>query len=227
MSKLRKGAIFSTYEAVKEEVALENDRFGPPAYLRCLRTKRRKEGGKNVYFGCNDNDCPARMVVQQKAKIDEEGLMKEIFEITACNLTHHCERVRPASSDVKVKVSEDAIYKLAAKKLSNPTLNLKQVQLIIAETMAIGEKEISAKCAWEASKKADKLLNGTRECQFKHMEQRLLEISRCDKDNVACLVHSENTRPTHVESKRGKGDPPKKGRRFLGQALVLARGSEH
>ena len=69
--------------------------------LSIKRSKRRKDGEKNYYIGCADKKtkCPARLVVRQKVKIDEEGLMEEFFEITDCNMTHHCERLMPDSRD--------------------------------------------------------------------------------------------------------------------------------
>ena len=115
MSKLAKGTIFSTLDEAKKEVAIENAKFGRPLLLLFLRSKRRKEGLKNYYIGCGDKNCPARLVLQQKLKIDDEGLIEEFFEITACNLTHHCERVRPASGNVMVKLAADAINKLNLK----------------------------------------------------------------------------------------------------------------
>ena len=118
MSKLTEGTTFNTYDAVKKEIEDENAKYGPPALICILRSKRRKNGLKNYYIGCTNKNCPARMVVQQKVEIDEEGVMKGIFEITACNLTHTCGRKKPGpDADIEVKVTKGAINKLAARKI--------------------------------------------------------------------------------------------------------------
>ena len=111
MDKFVKGTIFSSYEEMKKAIADENAKYGLPLFLLFLRSKRMKDGQRICYFGCDDKNCPARLVVQQKVKIDEEGLTEDFFEITASNLKHQCGRKEPASLDIKP--SADAINRLA------------------------------------------------------------------------------------------------------------------
>ena len=69
MSKLTEGTTFNTYDAVKKEIEDENAKYGPPAFLCILRSKRRKNGLKNYIL---TSEISIKVVIKKKAQTIEE-----------------------------------------------------------------------------------------------------------------------------------------------------------